>query len=142
MSFVVSLATKAIAVRMVCGLGRTQFLLQGKSGRSETLCAWRVDLMLFMFCLVVVFYPSCVRPDSRFVCMLTCCSSPLFLPPSYFLYLLHGGFYSFCDHGKHRNAKLYNSGCNLLFRGETRITPKTVPFSNNNSLHNFITQTK
>ena len=38
--------------------------------------------------------------------------------------------YLICDHGKHRNAKRYNVGCNLfLFGGETKVTPKTGPFS-------------
>ena len=37
--------TKATAVGMVCGLGRTQFPLQGKSGRSETLYARWANLV-------------------------------------------------------------------------------------------------
>ena len=41
----------------------------------------------------------------------------------------HGGFYFVCDHGKHRNAKLYNFWCNLLLGGETKVTPKIVLFS-------------
>ena len=39
-----------------------------------------------------------------------------------------GSFYLVYDHGKHRNAKRYNFGCNLL-GGETKVTPKVVPFS-------------
>ena len=27
----------------------------------------------------------------------------------------YGGFYFVCDHGKHRNAKRYNLGCNSFF---------------------------
>ena len=38
-------------------------------------------------------------------------------------------FYFVCDHGKHRNAKRYKFGCNLILGGERKVTPKTVSFS-------------
>ena len=41
------------------------------------------------------------------------------------------GFYFFCDRGKHRNAKRYNSECNFLSGGETKVTPKIVQLSLN-----------
>ena len=53
-----------------------------------------------------------------------------------------GGFYLVCEHGKHRNAKQYNFGCNFWFSsppcpksitivlgGKTKVIPKIVPFS-------------
>ena len=51
----------------------------------------------------------------------------------------YGGLYFVCDHGKHRNAKRYNIVCNFVQGGETRVTPKTVPFSKTN-LTNYITE--
>ena len=33
---------------------------------------------------------------------------------------IDGGFYFVCDHEKHRNAKRYNYGCNLLLGGGDR----------------------
>ena len=35
----------------------------------------------------------------------------------------YGGFYFVCDHGKHRNAKRYNFGCNLLLGAKKSYTP-------------------
>ena len=42
-----------------------------------------------------------------------------------------GGFYFVCDHGKHRTAKRYKFGCNLLSGGETQVTSRIAPFSKN-----------
>ena len=47
-----------------------------------------------------------------------------------------------CDHGKHRNAKLYNFGSNLCFIPVPKVTPKMVPFCKICSLHKFIIRTK
>ena len=44
--------------------------------------------------------------------------------------------YFACDHGKHRNAKRYVFVvCNLLLGGETKVTPKTVPFRRKTTTH-------
>ena len=51
---------------------------------------------------------------------------------SSFHQLSYGGFYVVCDHGKHRNAKRYNSGCDFAYGGKTKVTHQIFPFSNNN----------
>ena len=59
-------------------------------------------------------------------------------------FYLYGGFYFVCDHGKYRKAKRYNFGCNRLFVPPLpvpKVTPKIVPFSNSNSLYDFMTRT-
>ena len=50
----------------------------------------------------------------------------------------YGGFYFVCDHGKHRNAKRYNFGCNFVIRYETKVTPKTAPFSETDLIINVV----
>ena len=56
----------------------------------------------------------------------------------------YGSFYFVCDHGKHRNAKRYNFGCNLfvlpsLFQ---KLHPKSYCLAKETSVYNFITRTK
>ena len=38
-------------------------------------------------------------------------------------------FYFVCDHDKHRNAKRHNFRYNCCLGGETKATPKIVPFN-------------
>ena len=52
----------------------------------------------------------------------------------------YGGFYFMYDHGKHRNTKRYNVGCNLLGGRHNKYIPKSYRLANTHSLHNFITQ--
>ena len=49
-----------------------------------------------------------------------------------------GCFHFVCDHGKHRNAKRYNFGCNFVIRYETKVTPKTAPFSETDLIINVV----
>ena len=51
------------------------------------------------------------------------------------------GFYFVRDHGKHRSAKQFNSGCMSLLGGRNTSYTQNHSLANNTSLHNVITQT-
>ena len=50
------------------------------------------------------------------------------------------------DHGKRRNARRYNLGCNLFFPSlpvpKEKLHPKPYHLAKETWLHNFITRTK
>ena len=78
------------------------------------------------------------RVNGKFGLSSFCCSSCLLSSGAKHKHMHAScGFYFVCDHGKRRSATRYNFGCNFFFRGETKVAPKTVPFSNNNIILQF-----